>query len=509
MNRHLREIARSAVVVACMSFTACGGGGSGGNSQSVSTAPPSPPVPSAPPAPPPPTPPAPPPPTPPAPPPPAPPPLTFTVGGTASGLTGSGLSLALNGGANLAISGNGPFTFVDALTDGTSYAATVVSQPAVPHQVCAVSGGTGTIAAANITSVSVTCKVAGRFAYVANNGLGIDSVSAYSINSTTGLLTPLAGSPVPAGGIPISVAVRPDGKFLYVVNPSGAPNADGAFTVFSINDDTGALTPVANGPFAASEPMFQVAIDPTGKFAFAPNYTSPSVSAFSIDATTGVPTEVSGSPFPCIGFPISVAVDPGSKFVYVGTQGGGPNNIGAICAYAMDSSTGALSPVAGSPFLGGIAVRALTVDLTGTFLFATVFDGVAVFRITASGALTQVGGSTFGVSGVNPETVAVDPAGKFVYVGNNSPGSNSLIFAFAIDAATGSLTQIGGSPFPTGNAPAFIAIDPSGDLAYVANMDSSTITVYAVNKTTGVLTSTGSPIQNGTDTVPRSIAILK
>lgn len=115
---------------------------------------------------------------------------------------------------------------------------------------------------------------------------------------------------------------------------------------------------------------------------------------------------------------LSIAPTAGSvRFAYVGnnglgidvgTQGGGPNNIGAICAYAMDSSTGALSPVAGSPFLGGIAVRALTVDLTGTFLFATVFDGVAVFRISASGVLTQVGGSTFGVSGVNPETVAED-----------------------------------------------------------------------------------------------------
>lgn len=480
MIRQFRGIARWAVVVTSISLTACGGGGGSD---------PTPPNPPGPPAP------------------------TFTVGGTVSGLTGTGLTLALAGGGGLAVSlpvnSNGAFTFTTGLATGASYTVTVATQPANPSQVCRVAGGTGAIAAANVTSVSVTCGFAGRFAYVANNGLNnIESVSAYSINSTTGLLTAVAGSPFDAGHTPISVAVRPDGKFLYVVNPVGMPQ-DGALSVFSINNTTGVLTELANSPFTTSTPLFQIAIESTGKFAFIPNFTAPSVSAFSLDATTGVPTPVNGSPFGCVGGPVAIAVDPNSKFVYAGTQGGGPNNNGAICAYTMDSTTGALSQVLGSPFPGGTGVvRSLAVDPTGTFLFAAVSDGVSVFRIGASGALTVVGGSPF-AAGANPENVAVDPAGKFVYVGNNSLGSHSLIFGFAIDAATGSLTQIGGSPFPSGDTPVFIAIDPSGDFAYVANIDSNAITVYAVNTTTGALTSTGSPIPNGADTNPTGIAILK
>jgi hypothetical protein len=48
------------------------------------------------------------------------PPVTYTVGGTVSGLTGSGLVLADNGSNNLAVSANGPFAFTTALATGTA-----------------------------------------------------------------------------------------------------------------------------------------------------------------------------------------------------------------------------------------------------------------------------------------------------------------------------------------------------------------------------------------------------
>lgn len=474
MLTHLRAIARAAVALACLSLAACGGGGG-------SSAPP-------------------------------PPPPTlgfgFLVGGTVSGLTGTGLVLALNGTDNLTVNTNGAFTFsTTVLSSGAAYTVSVVTQPSGPNQVCTISGATGTVAGGNVTSVSVTCASAGRFAYVANNGLNnIESVSAYSINRTTGLLTAVAGSPFAAGHTPISLAVRPDGKFLYVVDPAGMP-MNGALSVFSINATTGVLTPIANSPFAASTALFQIAIEPTGKFAFTPNFVSPTVSVFSLDAASGVPTPVNGSPFPCVGTPVAIAVDLNGQFVYAGTQGGGPNNSGAICTYTIDSTTGALAQITGSPFpAGGAVVRALTVDPTAKFVFAALGgEGLGAYRIGASGALTPLAGSPF-AAGANPNTVAVDPAGKFLYVGNDSLGTNSQIFVFSIDAAAGTPTQVG-TPVPSGDTPAFVTIDPSGDLLYVANIDSNTITVYAVNKTTGALTATGSPIPNGADTNPRSIAI--
>jgi len=79
---------------------------------------------------------------------------TYTVGGTVSGLSGT-VVLQDNGGDNLSLSANGPFTFATALAGGTAYAVTVKTSPS--GQTCTVSNGSGTIAAANVTNVTVTC----------------------------------------------------------------------------------------------------------------------------------------------------------------------------------------------------------------------------------------------------------------------------------------------------------------------------------------------------------------
>jgi len=56
---------------------------------------------------------------------------TFTVGGNATGLSGTGLVLSNNGGDNLSISGNGLFTFATPVADGGAYAVAVFTQPSV------------------------------------------------------------------------------------------------------------------------------------------------------------------------------------------------------------------------------------------------------------------------------------------------------------------------------------------------------------------------------------------
>jgi N-acetylneuraminic acid mutarotase len=87
---------------------------------------------------------------------PPPAPTTYTIGGTVSGLTGSGLVLQDNGGNNLTVTANGSFTFTTAITSGDAYAVTVLTQPSSPAQTCTVSSGTGT-ATANVTSVQAAC----------------------------------------------------------------------------------------------------------------------------------------------------------------------------------------------------------------------------------------------------------------------------------------------------------------------------------------------------------------
>lgn len=79
----------------------------------------------------------------------------FTVGGTVSGLAGTGLVLQNSGRNNLAISANGPFTLNAALARGMAYSVTVFSQPA--GQFCGISNGLGTVADAAINTVAVSC----------------------------------------------------------------------------------------------------------------------------------------------------------------------------------------------------------------------------------------------------------------------------------------------------------------------------------------------------------------
>jgi Putative esterase len=85
-----------------------------------------------------------------------PPPTTYSVGGAVSGLaSGSTVVLQDNGGNDLSVAANGAFTFSTALAAGAAYAVTVKTNPT--GQTCTVANGTGTIAAANVTNVAVTC----------------------------------------------------------------------------------------------------------------------------------------------------------------------------------------------------------------------------------------------------------------------------------------------------------------------------------------------------------------
>jgi hypothetical protein len=79
---------------------------------------------------------------------------TFTVGGTVSGLSGT-VVLQDNGGDNLSVTANGPFTFATSLASGSAYSVTVGTNPS--GQTCTVSNGSGTIGSANVTSVAVSC----------------------------------------------------------------------------------------------------------------------------------------------------------------------------------------------------------------------------------------------------------------------------------------------------------------------------------------------------------------
>jgi hypothetical protein len=79
----------------------------------------------------------------------------YSIGGTISGLTGSGLVLQNNGGDNLSLSASGSFTFPTMLSNSSVYSVTVLTQPS--SQTCSVSNGSGTVVSSSITNITVTC----------------------------------------------------------------------------------------------------------------------------------------------------------------------------------------------------------------------------------------------------------------------------------------------------------------------------------------------------------------
>jgi alpha-tubulin suppressor-like RCC1 family protein len=85
---------------------------------------------------------------------------TYTVSGTVSGLTGSGLVLQDNAADDTAVAAAGSFTFAGQLASGAAYAVSVKTQPSNPAQTCTVASGSGTVGVVSIGGVAVTCVAA-------------------------------------------------------------------------------------------------------------------------------------------------------------------------------------------------------------------------------------------------------------------------------------------------------------------------------------------------------------
>ena len=96
---------------------------------------------------------------------------TYTVGGTVSGLSSSGLVLLDNGADATPLSANATqFTMNTGVAYGSAYAITVQTPPT--GLVCPVSDGTGTVGAADVTSVSIACASNTTILYAFAGGSG-------------------------------------------------------------------------------------------------------------------------------------------------------------------------------------------------------------------------------------------------------------------------------------------------------------------------------------------------
>lgn len=127
---------------------------------------------------------------------------TYAVKGTISGLTGSGLTLRMNGGSDLAVTaGTSTFAF-SAIPSMAAFAVTVATQPT--GQTCTVGNGSGAITDADFTGVNVTCGAPGF------------TVGGDAIVGSSGLTLRLNG------GAPMSVAAGASTFMFPNTLPNGA-----------------------------------------------------------------------------------------------------------------------------------------------------------------------------------------------------------------------------------------------------------------------------------------------
>ena len=151
-----------------------------------------------------------------------------------------------------------------------------------------------------------------EFVYTANSD--DNTVSMFTVNPSTGVLTPATPPAVAAGWSPDGVTVHPSGKFVYAAN-----QGDDTISMYSVNSTTGVLTPMTPATIPTGFSPFAITVDPSGKFAYVPDtYDQRNVlSAIHDRSTTGAltpntpPTAGTGDQ------PTAIAVDPSSSFAYV------------------------------------------------------------------------------------------------------------------------------------------------------------------------------------------------
>jgi hypothetical protein len=303
----------------------------------------------------------------------------------------------------------------------------------------------------------------------------LSSLYVYSVNAETGVPTPSATNPSytldgtittatgtcngPNGltgfGSTAGISFAPSGAFGYAFNLDNMAANNLGTWVFTQSLGQ----PSALGPVAAQSCITSLTIDPSGQFAY---YLSTTVSgsgayqivAASVDSSSGVLTTVSGTtPLPVGGGHSPPTVDPFGRFVYVADGD-------TIYGFAINPSNGALTAMPGSPFPFSGASSSLLIAPDGRFAYVVAIDGIYTFAIDASsGALTSVGSPlSLQISYANQLTYVtseaqIDPSGQFLYVSAAAGPQEQGVYAYSLDASSGALTVVSGSPFAVTSQP--------------------------------------------------------
>ncbi|MGA3082457.1 MAG: beta-propeller fold lactonase family protein [Terracidiphilus sp.] len=287
-----------------------------------------------------------------------------------------------------------------------------------------------------------------------------DGIDAYSV-AADGTLTLVSGSPFMLNSNPSSapadmtgLVLNPSGTALYVVN-----GIDDSILGFDISSTTGALTPMPNSfPTGFLTWPQNAVIDPRGAFMYVTSWdtslsgSQSAVLGFAVDSTTGNLTAMATPQFGLpTDSPNGIVLDPTGKFLYVTFETGN-----GIAGFVRDTTTGQLTPMAGSPFASGsssnLQTSSIAMHPSGKFLYAFNFNGstITAFSIDSNtGVLSSVAGSPFAIQdGVGP--IALDPSGAFLYAlrGCDVTTCGYEMAVYQVDQSTGELKVAGYAAMP-------------------------------------------------------------
>lgn len=304
-----------------------------------------------------------------------------------------------------------------------------------------------------------------------------------------------------APGVSSTVLQYSYASFLYL----GVANSPGEVHGFAQHPTTGALLPLAGSPFATGgNGTYGVTMSVNNKFLFSTNFLSNTITSLAINPLNGnltsgsvVNSDSSGSKGPN-----GLFAHPSGNFLYVSNFNGND-----ISGYSINSS-GALVPLAGSPFTtsGAIKMNALVGSSDGRFLFAAAGSpivsgsGVVVYTVNPStGALTVVEGSPFrnnldaSVVANRGDGISIHPNGRWLYVGLFYQGK---VAGWDINQTTGALTPLE-APVDNGSVPddggSAVTVSADGLFLYGTAFSSSNpagkrAIVYEINPDNGRLT---------------------